>query len=349
MKVLHLLASNVFSGAENVACQIINGLGDKVNSVYVSPNGTIGDLLKDRGINHLALEKFNKKNIKKIISEYNPDVIHAHDFKASLMGAVVSKKILVISHLHKNDPRMKKRGLLSVLYALVAKKLFRVITVSSSVMDEYIYKEKYAKKTSVLGNPVDTKSILSKTENIGAEKQYDLAFCGRLEPEKNPIEFVNICKEIKDIGIDIKAVMLGEGYLKEEIVKSIEKLGLKENVRLLGFVKNPYAELNTAKVMCVPSVFEGFGLVAVEGLSLGLPVVASEVGGLVDIVNDGCGMLCKTRPQFVEEIKLLLTEEDYYNKKSDLAKKRAQELDNVEEYMNEVYGIYQTACEKGRV
>lgn len=71
----------------------------------------------------------------------------------------------------------------------------------------------------------------------------------------------------------------------------IEELGLVHVIRLYGFQKNPYIYLKQAKVMCMPSKWEGFGLAAVEALALGKPVIAAPVGGLNDIINDNCGKL----------------------------------------------------------
>ena len=93
MKILHLLASNKYSGAENVVCQIIDMFKNEIEMAYCSPNGPIENTLKDKQITFLPLSKLSKSEIQKIINTYKPDVIHAHDVKASIVASGFAKKI----------------------------------------------------------------------------------------------------------------------------------------------------------------------------------------------------------------------------------------------------------------
>ncbi len=347
MRVLHVLASGSYSGAENVCCQIINGTTDKVESLYFSPKGSIGEILSTKNIRYYGVDKLSVKTLKKVVKEFNPDVIHAHDFKASLISVLSAKKIPVISHIHKNDPRMKKIGVLSLLYLLASRKIKKILTVSPSVMQEYVFGKKCKSKTLSIGNPLSVSAILENVENkkVG-EKKYDLCYCGRFSLEKNSLGFIEICKSIKDIIPDFKAVMIGDGVQFGEVKTEIENSGLESNVILKGFMSNPYPEINSSKITCVPSLWEGFGLVAIESMALGVPVVASRVGGLVDIVDDGCGKLCDDKEIFIDEIKKLLTECDYYNLKSKNAVEAANRFDNFEKYMSDMVVIYAQLAEK---
>jgi len=109
---------------------------------------------------------------------------------------------------------------------------------------------------------------------------------------------------------------------------------------LTGYLENPYGYLKNSKLICIPSIWEGFGLVAVEAMALGIPVVASSVGGLKDIVNDECGKLCSQLDQYSEEIVRLLNDEDYHKSKSENCFKRALELANIEKYCDNIKKIY---------
>ena len=104
MKILHVLSSNRFSGAENVACQIINLFKNDINfeMAYCSPQGPIEDVLNKKDIKYFSISSLSVSNIKQILSKYKPDVIHSHDMKASLICSLASKKIPIISHIHNN-------------------------------------------------------------------------------------------------------------------------------------------------------------------------------------------------------------------------------------------------------
>lgn len=84
MKILHLLASDRFSGAENVVCQIIEMFkaDDEFEMVYCSPRGQIETALKEKGIKFLPIKKLTPLHLAKILKEYQPDIVHAHDVKS---------------------------------------------------------------------------------------------------------------------------------------------------------------------------------------------------------------------------------------------------------------------------
>lgn len=132
MKVLHLLVSNKFSGAENVVCQIMENCKD-YEMVYCSPIGQIEKELVKRGINYIPLDKKNVKSIKKVIQLYKPDIIHAHDFTASVLASQTGFKGKLISHIHNNPPFIKKWGLKSILYNSTIDKYDKVVLVSNSI------------------------------------------------------------------------------------------------------------------------------------------------------------------------------------------------------------------------
>ena len=138
----------------------------------------------------------------------------------------------------------------------------------------------------------------------------------------------------------VKAVMIGDGELREIVEETIQELGLEEIINLKGFLENPYEVLQKCKVLCMPSRWEGFGLAAVEALALGVPVVATEVGGLPGIIDESCGKLCDSKETFVEEIGSLLSDSELYRKKISGANKRAEELDNIDQYISDMINVY---------
>ena len=284
MRVMHLLASDKFSGAENVVCQIIKNVKD-CDCVYVSPDGPIADRLKEEGLEFFPLGKLSPKEVKRAIKTVKPSIIHAHDFRASVISAHVAKKIPVISHLHNNSPWLKKRGIYTFVYARSCKKYKKILTVSDSVFDEFVYGEKFKEKLLVVGNPVNITPVRHKAGEILSEKEFDVCYLGRLTEAKQPLLFLEIVAKLKESKPHIKAIMIGDGELKEQVEQKIQELSLCDNVFLTGFLTNPYEVMKTCRVLLMPSKWEGFGLAAVEAMALGIPVVCSGVGGLPLIVE----------------------------------------------------------------
>ena len=108
--ILHVIKSNIYSGAENVVCQIIKGLSGREEFVYMAPHGPIEDKLRSIGLINCyrGIDKLSVYEIKKAVEELQPDVVHAHDFTASVLcGIALKGKVPVISHLHCNPLWLK--------------------------------------------------------------------------------------------------------------------------------------------------------------------------------------------------------------------------------------------------
>ena len=280
-KVLHVLNTNCYSGAENIACTIIKSLSKKYNFAYCSPYGPIEETLKTKDIKFFGIEKLNYKNLKKVIDVYHPKIIHAHDFRASIIASAFTKKCTVVAHIHKNDPQMKKISLKSILFLIKSRKFLKIIGVSDVILNEYIYREKIKPKYITIENYVDENAIVKKANAFKVKKQYDLFFFGRLSSEKNPLEFIEIIKDLSNPSIG--CIMIGDGPLREECRKKIEEYNLTRNIDMIGFRSNPYPYIKASKIGIMPSKFEGFGLTAIESTILKKPVLNSGTGCLSKI------------------------------------------------------------------
>lgn len=290
MKVLYLLKSNSYSGAENVILTLMSQLPKDYEAYYVSPDGPIRDIVRSRGQRFVALNKPDLKSVRNVIKLINPDVIHASDFSMSLLAALTLTNIPIISHLHNNPTWIKKSfDLRKIAYRLALRRFSKVACVSSTIVDEFNSKS-LTKKAVVIPNIVD----ISKVRELAADRQVfesDICLVGRLTLQKNPLFFCKVIKKIKDSVPNIKALIIGRGELKDKVENYIHQNDLTNNIKLIGFEKNPYPYMKNTKVCIMPSSFEGFGLVAVEMLALGKPVIASNVGGLKNIINNKCGVL----------------------------------------------------------
>ena len=342
--ILHILNSNKFSGAENVAIKIIENVNrnKEFECFYMSPNGEISKILNSKNINYIPVKRLSCREIKKMSQKYGVDIIHAHDFRASILSAFSRSKAKVISHIHKNDPRMKTVNVFSLIYLISTYKYKNILMVSNEIEKEFKFNNIIKEKVKTIGNPVDIETIIEKSlEPIDNKEKYDVVFLGRLSKEKDPIEFIEIIKEIKKNNKEIKAAMIGDGDLKEICLKKIVEYNLVKNIKMYGFIENPYSIVKNAKIMCITSKWEGFGLAAIEGLALGIPVIARNAGGLKEIITENCGNLFENKIEAVKYIEKMLNDPRALQEKSKKANNRAKELEKKEEYIEKILEIYE--------
>lgn len=340
--VLHLLNTNTYSGAENVAITMIRAmkrLYPHYRLVYVSPDGPIRDRLDSEGVEFEPIEKISRREIRRVIKKYHPEVIHAHDFTASIVSAYASFGVPVISHIHNNPPWLGRLCVKTVAYLLSSVRYKKILGVSPSVFDEFIFGRFIKGKSEVIGNPVDLESILEAAEHADVKDGYDVVFLGRLSEPKNPIKFLEVVAGLKE-KMNVKAAMIGDGELRSEVEAKITELGLSDTVTILGFMDNPHGILASSGLLCMTSTWEGYGLVAAEALALGKPVVATPVGGIPTIINGKEGRLVSDVSDFVLAIEKLLTDNEEYFEASACATARAKEIENLHSYSEKINQLY---------
>lgn len=345
MKILHLLKSNKYSGAENVVLTIMDVCSD-MDVIYASPNGPIREVVESRGHKFYPLNAPSIREVKKAVSELKPDIIHAHDFTMASTAAWAAGNIPVVAHLHNNPPWLKKICPKSVVFAFALPRIQQVISVSKAVEEEYIFRGLMKNKNTVIGNVVDEEDVRQKAREKSDCKPVDLVYLGRMSLPKNPLEFCKIVCEVKSLFPNITARMIGDGELMPQVKEYICDHGLEGVIELVGFQSNPYPYLNAGKIMVMPSIWEGFGLAAVEGMCLGKPVVCSGVGGLDDIIDSTCGAKCSSTEEYAREIVELLQDEVQYTRAATNAAQKSKRYVNMKKYANEIRTIYKVATER---
>ncbi len=341
--ILHVIKSNIYSGAENVVCQIIKGLSGREDFVYMAPHGPIEDKLRSIGLydKYRGVDKITVSEIKKAVKELNPTTVHAHDFTASVLcGYALKGRVPVISHIHCNPLWLKNPLHPNSLSYFVASRWFKeIITVSDAVKREYVYSDKIKCPITTLGNPFSVNQVLTAAGE-GVSDSSDILYVGRFNPAKNPLGAIKIFEALPNHDA-LTFRMIGNGELLEECKNYAESHSL--NIVFEGFKDNVCTYMNATKLILMPSIFEGFGLVALEAMSLGKPVVCSGVGGLSDIINDNCGYICKDLNEYSAAVTELLGNPEIYGQKTTAARNRAAEFDNLDNYCEKMLKIYNNA------
>ncbi len=312
IKVIHLLASNKFSGAENVVCQIIKMFEGSCEMFYCSPKGPIENSLNDKGVKYIPINNLSKKELKKIYDEYKPDIIHAHDVRASVVASSLSKKCKIISHIHGNDEKnMGKITLKSLLYALSIKKFSKIFWVSKSCLEKYYFKKLVKNRSEVLYNIIDVEDLLNQANKDENTYDYDICFLGRLTEIKNPIRALEIMKDVVLRNKDVKCAVIGDGNMFEDCDHFIKENNLSENIKLFGFMKNPHKILSNSKLLLMSSINEGTPMVLLEAFALGVPLVSTPIDGAVEIIKDEkMGCLYNSNEEAVDYILKILSRDN---------------------------------------
>lgn len=304
-KVFHIVSTNIFSGAENVAVNI-SSLVTGYEHYYVCIDGPINAILEKRKIKHISIAKFNLSTIRRLIKKEKPDIVHAHDVKASILVALNARLIKsyggkLISQLHNNDPRMKKLSLRLLTYSLVQKRFNQIVVVTPEIMHDYYFKKQLDDRWVAIPNIIDIEYLKNQV-SINSHK-YDLAFVGRMSDQKNPLSFVHLIANIsKKLTRKISVVMVGSGELFEDVKGAIKKAGLIDQIELTGFVNNPASYIANSSILVMTSSYEGLPMVILEALALGTPVASLNVGGVDKILTSKTGFIA----QNLDELEIFL-------------------------------------------
>ena len=284
-------------------------------------------LIKNKNKN-ISINCSNCKNsVYKIISTFLPipysvffkdQVDITHFFNYYLPPGVRGKKIVTIHDMaYKRFPetvRLKTRKMLNLSLKKSINRADLIITVSEFSKQEILsFFPECEGKIEIVYNGVDLdifKPISDNTLKEAVKKKYKingefLLYLGTIEPRKN-IErlleaYSRFNRELKD---SPKLVLAGgKGWLDSGIFNAIDKLNLKDNVVLTGYVSDDDVPIlmNAAKAFLFPSIYEGFGMPVLEAMACGVPVLTSNVSSLPEVVGNAAVLV---NPFSVESILL---------------------------------------------
>lgn len=180
----------------------------------------------------------------------------------------------------------------------------RVIALSKGVRENIISRYRVnPEKISVIYNPVDVEGIqsLARQNDILAAHKNALkhagkvvATAGRLVPDKDHRTLIEAFSEVQHQISDAHLVILGEGFLENELKQLAQTLGIEHHVHFFGFQQNPYAYFQSADLFVLSSTREGFGHVLAEALSTGTPIVSTDARpGASEVLDYGqYGEIC---------------------------------------------------------
>lgn len=278
------------------------------------------------------------KYISQYIKAGSYDVIHANLFPmlyyCALVKRVLGKKCPpIVMTEHSTDNKRRHKSFLRPLEQFIYDSYDHVISISNQAQDSLLA---WLKKTTAEGYSVIENGIhLDKFVNAEPHRKTDLfdqyqegdlliGLVGSFTPQKNHINMIEAMSKLPE---QYKLVLAGEGPLMDTIKSKVDQLNLNERVVFLGFRRDMAELMHTIDILVIPSVWEGFGLVAAEAMACGAAVVASDVPGLSDVVAD-CGLKCdpKDSDDIAKKI-LLLQDADLVRELKQKGNNRARRFD----------------------
>lgn len=343
MRVLHLLQSSCFSGAENVVCQIIGMMKDEphMEMAYCSPDGQIREALKERGIPFVPMEKLSGKEVRRAIERFQPDIIHAHDRSACVMAALVAKKIPIIAHIHVNNHKGMSSLVKNVILTLCATRFRHMFWVSDSAYEQFQFRRIVRNKSSVLYNVIDINALWEKAESDKADYNYDVVYVGRLSYQKDPERLMKVLHSVSERKQDARIAIVGNGDYAQYVAEYIENNKLADNIHYLGYFNNPLKLIRSSKALIMTSRFEGTPMVALEAQCLGVPVVSTPVDGIKKVIDDGYnGYLSDDDDEIVGRLVEILSHPDTHERLRDNSLKQAKAYNDMTKYRAAIQEAY---------
>lgn len=343
MKILHILNTGKLSGAENVAADICMMFKSEYEMAYCSPDGAIRQALAERDITFIPIKELTVKELKRVISEYHPDLIDAHDVRATVVASLACQSIPFISHLHVNNDDMRKVTLKSILYMIATQKAKKIIAVSESCIDEYIFKKVIEKKTIVLKNIIYSKRLEMLMNRNDQDYFFDFIFLGRLTYQKNPQRIANVASCVLKQLPDAKFGVVGDGELKISMKEIFKTNGVSERAILTGNLSYPYKAIKQSKCMLFCSRFEGTPISALEAMYFGVPIVSTPTDGLNALIdNEITGYLSDDDDYLVSAIIKIIENKELRQEMSKKQVEKFNSLNDEKTYKKTLGTIYKS-------
>jgi glycosyltransferase involved in cell wall biosynthesis len=248
---------------------------------------------------------FNYWLKKKVVLFYKPDVIYAHSPESALPFLIGKKDVPVVFHQHgsfnpveNTDIAWARNRLFKIIFNLIIQFIYTradAIIAIDKICYSQATKSGAAKKTFLITNPVD-RALFKPNDKYRlkirnqlkiAEQDTVILFAGRLSRKKQVHLIIEALYRGRQKGLDWKLVIAGEGPLKKDLKEQTKRLKLTAWVHFIGSVSNNQipAIYNSADVVALPSKDEGIPMMLLEALACGIPVVATNVGGIPEIIK----------------------------------------------------------------
>ncbi|SMM98275.1 Colanic acid biosynthesis glycosyl transferase WcaL [uncultured Candidatus Thioglobus sp.] len=285
-------------GAEKVVMDLALYSNKEEFNTYVLALSKRDELLDDFLENNISTNILNKSNslidfmviireVNRFIKTNNIDIIHAHMTHPIIVASIIKlfkPSIKIVYTSHSIDIGSKIREI--IVWAL--KPLREIDIIFSKGIIKFFYKKNH----KIIPNGV---KISKYNLKINKNKKFTFVSIGRLEVVKNHKILIEIAARLKG-EFDFELHIAGDGYLKENLEKLIDRYKINDCVKLLGNIKDIPTLLNKSHCLVLPSLWEGMPIVILEAGASSLPVISTPVGSIPSLLND--------QNSYISELKL---------------------------------------------
>lgn len=362
LKVLEIIGDATLAGAPRHLLTLLENLNpDKFEIFVICPAGPLAGEIKmlKEAVNLYIVpmrSKFDRQAIAEIRSDIRhikPDLIHVHGTRAGSLGRLANIglkfPLIYTEHLWTKDYHLSSH--LENILQLAAMWFLDMFTdlniaVSQAVKDFLVESQiSRPEKITVIYNAVEPSK---KKAKIFSESRITLGTVGTLNLQKGIQYLIQAMPKILAEFPKTKLVIVGEGAYKSHLEKLTKKMKLNRSITFTGFVKEIDDEMIKFDIYVQPSMSESFGLAIVQAMSLGLPIVATNTGGIPEVVTTGkSGILveAKNPRALTEAILTLMRDKAKAKEMGKLAAADAKMKFNLQDLIEETEGIYEKVAQ----
>jgi glycosyltransferase involved in cell wall biosynthesis len=313
LTILHVLAPAQFGGLESVVRLLATGQRARGHRVIVSANVEPGshpllDALTEAGVQVDRFQatsrqrKLEQTHVRALIDTHGVRIVHTHGYRPDILDIPVARKagIAVASTLHGFTGGDWKVRLYEWLQTRAVRNADAVIAASAGIVDRcerhgvprarlHVIRNAYAPSPNTLARE-NARQALGLTDHI-----HHIVWVGRLSEEKAPDRIVEAFGRAFGNQSDVKLSIIGDGPMRESLRARVAELGLADRVIFHGIVPDASHYLRAFDSFALTSRTEGTPLVLLEAMAAELPIVATAVGGVPDVVSPNEAELVSTK------------------------------------------------------
>ncbi len=281
--------------------------------------------------------------LKELIKEgWKPDIIHAHVYSSGVPAVILGKRnnIPVVMTEHSSMFSLQKLGFVDKISVRFAMNNVKIILPVCRVLENSIRSYGINNEFEIVPNAVNTEIFYPKINKKNKEKT--ILLVAMLSPIKGIPYLLEALAKIMQKRKDFIFNIVGDGPNRLEYIKFAEKLKLTNVIKFHGVKTKPEVAdfMRNSDFFVLPSLYENLPCVLIEAMMSGLPIIATSVGGISELINESIGILIPPKDINALERSILYMFDNYQNYSSNIIYNYAKDHYSYEAVGNKINDIY---------